>query len=109
MVTAKTGLAPSGRLWVPIRAEALIWLQLMPGTLVRVVALQEPGWVWGHTEGMMTDGPWPWPLPAALGYGLIKVWRGRKQGGVGLKVKEKERTNNYATPVPFLSQPSPCP
>ena len=55
----------------------MIWLQLMPGTLVRVVALQEPGWVWGHTEGMMTDGPWPWPLPAALGYGLIKVWRGR--------------------------------
>lgn len=66
---------------------------------------------------MGTDGPLPWPLPASLasreeaafGYGLIKVWRRRKQGGVGLKVQQKERTDDYAAPVPFLSQPSPCP
>lgn len=69
----------------------------------------------------MTDGLLPWPFAAsltsreeaALGCGLIKVWRRRKQGGVGLKVKKKERTNNYATPVLSLSlslsQPSPCP
>ena len=66
----------------------------------------------------MTDGLLPWPFPAsltsreeaALGCGLIKVWRRRKQGRVGLKVKEKERTNNHATPVLSRSlRPAPEP
>ena len=46
------------------------------------------GWIWGNigvgiTEGVMLDGILPCPFPdfqvcgeeAALGYGLVKVWR----------------------------------
>lgn len=62
-------------------AEALIWQQLLPWTFVGVGFGGIQGS--GITEGVMLDGILPCPFPAfqvcgeeaALGYGLVKVWR----------------------------------